>query len=290
MQSLINNLLSKKFPMKPIVFILVFVTISFNCVAQDSSRAFHFSLGTTFTTVPTIKINGVDTSYNISLSIAPIIDISNGKGLGISYSPKFVTGNNASGIYVHEITAGLESYNKKLFDVVADYSHYFFTKNKSVPSTPITNELYFSGTYKKPWLMPTLALGYGFGTEKIGQQSNGVSDVNLSGDISHIFQKELSDDASLSIAPSIKLNAGTNEYFSLLRSSKYISASKNYRNFVKKKKANGNVNIPVAKKGFSLNNAEAELQANFEKGSFNIRPKLSAVFPFSSSNNAVSFL
>ena len=281
--------------MKLIIFIVLFIVLSFNCVAQDSTRAFHFSLGTTFTTVPTVSIKGIDTIYNNSLSIAPSIDIRNTNGLGVSYSPKFVTGNSASGIYVHEITAGLQRYNKVLFDVVADYSHYFFTNNKSVPSTPITNELYFSGTYKKPWLMPTLFLGYGFGTEKIGQQSNSVSDVNLSAGISHLFQKDISDDASFSLSPSLKLNAGTNQYFSLLRSSKYISASKNYHNVVKKKKGNGNgyvvvTNTPVARKGFSLSNAEAELQGSFEKGSFNIQPSVNAIFPFSTSDNAVSFL
>ena len=281
--------------MKPILSILLFLTVSFSCVAQDSTKSFHFSVGTTFTTVPTVSIKGVDTSYNNSLSIAPIIDIRNSNGLGISYSPKFVTGNSASGIYVHEITAGLQRYNQALFDLVADYSHYFFTNNKSIPSTPITNELYFSGTYKKPWLMPTLSLGYGFGTEKTAQQSNSVSDVNLSAGLSHLFQKDISDDASFSLAPSLKLNAGTNQYFSLLRSSKYISASKNFRNVVKKKRGSGNgyvivTNTPVTKKGFSLNNAEAELQGSFEKGSFNIRPAVSAIFPFSSSDNTVSFL
>ncbi len=279
--------------MKPIITLFLFTGIFFSCYAQDSTKAFHFSVGTGFTSVPTVTIHGTDTSYNNSLSIAPEIDVRNGNGLGISYSPRFVTGGTTSGIYVHEITAGLESYNKELFDVVADYSHYFFTNNKSIPSTPITNELYFSSTYKKPWIMPTLTLGYGFGTLKTAQRSSTVNDVNLSAGISHIFQNELSDDASLSIIPALKLNAGTNEYFSLLRSSKYISANKNYRKLMKRKKGNGNIvvtNTPVTKNSFSLNNAEAELQASFDKGSFNLRPGVNMIFPFSKVDNSVSFL
>lgn len=279
--------------MKKTISILLFIAVSFKCAAQDSTKTFYFSAGVGFTSVPTVAITGIDTSYNNSLSIAPVIDVRNSTGLGISYSPKFVAGGPSAGIYVHEVTAGLERYNKELFDVVADYSHYFFTENKSIPSTPITNELYFSGTYKKPWVMPTLTLGYGFGTLKNAQGSSTVNDVNLSAGISHIFQKELSDDASLSLIPALKVNAGTNEYFSLLRSSKYISANKNYRNLVKKKKGNGNVVVattPVTKKSFSINNAEAELQGSFDKGSFNLRPGVNMIFPFSTSDNSVSFL
>lgn len=242
--------------------------------------------------VPTISITGIDTSYNNSLSIAPVIDLRNSNGLGISYSPKFVAGGPSAGIYAHQVTAGLQSYNKELFDVVADYSHYFFTDNIGIPSSPITNELYFSSTYKKPWVMPTLTLGYGFGTLKTAQSSKSVNDVNVSAGISHVFQKEISD-ATLSLVPELKLNAGTNEYFSLLRSSRYISANKNYNKVVKRKKRNGTVivaNTQVAKKSFSLSNAEAELQGSFEKGSFSVRPGVSMFVPFSSGDNAVSLI
>lgn len=280
--------------MKYIISFSLFIVVSITCTAQDSTKAFHFSIGAGFTAIPTVSINGTDTVYNNSLSIAPIIDIRHGDGLGISYSPKFVAGGQSSGIYVHQVTAGLESYNKALFDVVADYSHYFFTNNKSIPRTPITNELYFSGTYKKTWIMPTLTLGYGFGTLKTAQQNSSVNDVNVSAGVSHIFKKELPDDGSFSLIPALKLNAGTNEYFSLLRSSKYIAANKNYQNVIKKKKGNGGnvvvTNTPVTKKGFSINNAEAELQGSFEKGSFDVRPVVNLIFPFSTTDNSVSFL
>ena len=278
--------------MKKIISILFFIAFGFTCTAQDSSKTFHFSVGVGFTSVPTITIAGIDTSYNNSLSIAPIVDIRNNNGLGISYSPRFVAGGPSAGIYAHQVTAGLQSYNKELFDVVADYSHYFFTGNKSIPTTPITNELYFSTTYKKPWVMPTLTLGYGFGTLKTAQTSKAVNDVNVSAGISHVFQKELSD-AAFSLVPALKLNAGTNEYFSLLRSSRYISANKNYRKLVKRKKANGSVvvsNTPITKKNFSINNIEGELQGSFEKGSFSVRPGVSMFVPFSSVDNAVSLI
>lgn len=261
-------------------------------MAQDSSKTFHFSVGLGFMPVPTISIAGIDTSYNNSLSIAPVLDIRNNNGLGISYSPKFVAGGPSAGIYAHQVTVGLESYNKELFDVIADYSHYFFTGNIGIPSSPITNELYFSSTYKKPWVMPTLTLGYGFGTLRTAQTSKAVNDVNVSAGISHVFQKEFSE-AAFSLVPAIKLNAGTNEYFSLLRSSRYISANKNYNKVVKRKKRNGTVivaNTQVAKKSFSLSNAEAELQGSFEKGSFSVRPGVSMFVPFSSGDNAVSLI
>ena len=278
--------------MKKIISILSFIAFAFSSIAQDSSKTFHFSVGLGFMPVPTISITGIDTSYNNSLSIAPLLDIRNNNGLGISYSPKFVAGGPSAGIYAHQVIVGLESYNKELFDVVADYSHYFFTGNIGIPSSPITNELYFSSTYKKPWVMPTLTLGYGFGTLKTAQSSKAVNDVNVSAGVSHVFQKEISD-ATFSLVPELKLNAGTNEYFSLLRSSRYISANKNYNKVVKRKKRNGTVivaNTQVAKKSFSLSNAEAELQGSFEKGSFSVRPGVSMFVPFSSGDNAVSLI
>ena len=276
--------------MKKTISILLFIAVAFNCSAQDSTKKFYFSVGVGFTSVPTITITGVDTSYNNSLSIAPIIDLRNTNGLGISYSPKFVAGGSSAGIYAHQVTAGLQRYNKELFDVVADYSHYFFTGNKSVPTSPINNELYFSTTYKKPWVMPTLTVGYGFGTLKTAQTSKAVNDVNVSAGVSHVFQKELSD-ATFSLVPALKLNAGTNEYFSLLRSSRYISANKNYSKIVKRKKGSSSSsstvvvsNTQVTKKSFALSNAEAELQGSFEKGSFSVRPGVSVIFPFSTDN------
>ena len=278
--------------MKKTISILLFIAVTFNCSAQDSTKKVYLSVGVGFTSVPTMTIVGVDTSYNNSLSIAPVVDIRNKNGLGISYSPKLVACWSSSGIYAHQITVGLERYNKELFDVVADYSHYFFTGNKSIPTTPITNELYFSTTYKKPWVMPTLTLGYGFGTLKTGQTSKAVNDVNVSAGISHVFKKEISD-ATYSFIPGLKLNAGTNEYFSLLRSSKYISANKNYSKLVKRKKGSGTVvvsNTQVTKKNFSLNNVEAELQGSFEKGSFSVRPGVSMFVPVSSADNAVSLI
>lgn len=271
-----------------IIPFLFIVALSNNCAAQDSTKTFQFAAALGFTSVPTFTIIGIDTTYRNSLSVAPVIEIRNKNGLGISYSPKFVAGGSSGGIYVHELTAGLERYDKSLFDIVADYSHYFFTGNKSIPATPITNELYFSGTYKKPWVRPTLTLGYGFGSEKVNLKSNNVNEINLSGGISHIFQKDVGD-ATFSFIPGLKLNAGTNSYFSLLRSSPYVGSNKNYRSIVNKKKRNGTVTNPtttVSKKTFTLNNAEAEFQGSFDKGSFNARPGVSIIVPFSSDNSA----
>ena len=278
--------------MKKLSITLLFFVFGLYCSAQDSTKKWQPSAGVNFTSVPTINISGTDTSFNNALSIAPFIDFRSPGGFGIVYSPVFIAGGPHPGIYMHKITIGLEQYGKENFDLVADYSHFFFTGNSSIPTSPISNEVIFGATYKKLWLMPKLSAGFGFGTNKEVSPATEAYDIELAAGISHSFDWELNN-FSFNVIPSLLANAGTNEYFSFLSLSKYISHSRKFNKIVKNSHARnrgGNTITPTqtsnTAQSISVNNIELNLESSIDNGSFSIRPAFSVFVPVSSTANS----
>jgi len=273
----------------------MFLVAFYSGKCQDSRKKWDASAELNFSTVPSIHFSGSDTTSKNALFIAPSFSIRSEGGLGIIYSPYFITSGSRPGIFMHQVTVGLEQYGKKNYVLVADYSHFFFTGNNSIPTTPITNEIILSGTYKKLWLSPRFSTGIGFGTNKETSNPTSAYDIELAGGITHYFDWKNENDFSFNVTPSVLLNAGTNEYFSFLKLSKYISASNNYKNFIKNphatNKGRGNAGrtatttttspTPVAQT-ISINNIEVNLESTIEHGSFSIRPAASVYLPLSS--------
>ena len=99
------------------------------------------------------------------------------------------------------------------------------------------------------------------------------------------------------MTPSVLLNAGTNEYFSFLKLSKYISHSNNYKSIVKNphasNKGRGNsgrstttttsTSTSTPSQTISVNNIEVNLESTVEHGSISVRPAASIYVPVSSS-------
>ena len=270
---------------KHILYSLVFLFITNNSHAQDSTKNWQPSIEVNFTAVPTFAIAGMDTSFKNSLSVAPSFVIRNKNGFGVSYSPKFITGGSKPGIYMHEVMAGFEQYGKKRFDFFAEYNHFFFANNTSTPVTPITNELFSGITYKKSWIRPMFSIGLGFGknTQTIG--ANAVYDLALSAGISHPFTQEIKG-ADISITPSLKLNAGTNQYFSFMHSTKYISSNKDFNKYIHKKIGKNTAGTSSQTQTLSISNMELALQASYQKGAFSILPATSFIFPLSSNDGS----
>ena len=271
--------------MKTFFISLLFLVIASNCNAQDSTKKWQPSIGINFTSVPTIHISGIDTSIQNNLSIAPTFSIRSQGGFGIIYSPVYVSGGSKPGIFMHTATIGLEQYDQENFDLVADYSHFFFTGNSSIPTTPITNEVILGARYKKLWLMPKLSAGVGFGTNRNVSSSKQVYDIELAAGLSHSFDWD-QNDFSFDITPSILMNAGTNSYFSFLKLSKYISHSKNFNKKVKNPNAGSGNAVTKIKQKISMNNLELNLESDIEYGSLSIRPTASLFVPVTSKANA----
>jgi len=279
--------------MKSLSLALLCLMFYCNGRAQDSTKKWQPTLGINFTSVPTLNISGTDTSFQNALSIAPVFNIRSKGGFGVIYSPVFVSGGSHPGIFMHIITIGLEQYDNKDFDLVADYSHFFFTGNSSIPTTPITNEVILEATYKQWSLMPKLSAGFGFGTNNDVSPSTGAYDIELAWGVSHSFAWEQKD-FSYNVTPSVLMNAGTNEYFSFLKLSKYISHSNQFNKIVKNPHAShsrGNTTTTTTTEQttqkISLNNIELNLESSIEHGSFSIRPSASLYVPVSSQDNAV---
>ena len=269
-------------------------------IGQQESKGWQASAEVNLSALPTLRFSGTDTSTQQVLSVAPSFSFRSPGGFGIIYSPHFVAAGSEPGIFMHVVTIGLEQYNKKDYQLVADYNHFFFTGNNSVPTTPITNEVIVEGIYKKLWLSPKVLAGIGFGMNNEISPSKLAYDIELTGGICHYFDWQQGNDFSFNVTPSILLNAGTNEYFSFLKLSKYITHSNNYKKIVKNTHASngrgrgnststgtgsgtttttttsGSVSQPV-----SVNNLELNLESTVEHGSFSFRPAASLYIPVS---------
>ncbi|MES2003310.1 MAG: hypothetical protein V4450_02220 [Bacteroidota bacterium] len=273
--------------MKKNFLFLVVCFFSLTCFSQDSTHKWSLSAGLGIDPVAVYSISGTDTSIVNGLSISPVIAYRHTSGFGISYSPKFVTGGNSPGIYMHAVTIGVEQYDKKILDYTFNYSHYFFTNASSVPYSPITNEISGSLGYKKGWLVPSVSAGIGFGKNTETTPASNAYDIGASIGVSHGFSWE-NKDAEFGLTPSLSLNGGTNEYFSLLSFTKYIGRNKKLLNGIKSGKAatalarKRNRNTPASQTSgekFELSNFELALESSAAFGSFTIRPTVSLYLP-----------
>jgi len=277
---------------KTYLFLILLIS-SFSLSAQDSSQTWHFSVGLDMGVASTYKITGTDTGFSNSLSMSPSISISHKSGLAFSYSPRFVFGGATQGLYMHAVSVGISQYDKPAFSYAANFYHYFFTGNKSIPYSPLTNELYTSFMYKKPWLRPGISAGIGFGTNTSVSPSAFVYDMGISAGVSHSFDWD-SGDVSFSAAPSLSLNAGTNDYFSFLNTTKYIGKGSNSGKYIKKgagsnsgrgrSSSSGTTTTTTATQGktFDLTNIELGIESSMEIGAFTMRPELSFYLPVGS--------
>lgn len=278
---------------KNILFVFLLILTFFKSYAQDSSKVskFHFIVGLNFTTVPTLNVSGVDTTFNNSLSASPVFTVSY-NGFSAIYSPKFVMGGSNSGIYMHAISAEYAQYDKPKVDFDLEYTYMFFTGNSSVPYTPLNNEVYSAITFKKAWIRSEFAAGLGFGSTKATSTNTAGSayDFGLSAGIGHSFEWNNSI-ASYNLIPSILVNGGTNQYFSYLKISRYISSNKKFGNFTKKglgaNRGNGqnkggsttSTSTSLSGESFNISNVEVNLEASAEMGSFTARPTVSMYLP-----------
>jgi hypothetical protein len=290
--------------MRSRLLIFLPVLLSMKLFAQDSIQRWQpFFAGVIFNNVPVQNISGTDTGYINGFSVAPFFSVRNRAGLGIFYSPRIVTSGGKTGIYLHELSAGIEQYDKKIWDYEFKYSHYFMTGNTNVPYTPLTNEIYGMLAYKKLWIRPVVAVGVGLGADTSNGISSPAHDYGLTVGISHNFEWD-GDAVDFSLTPKIMINAGTNQYFSFLYITKYISHSKQFVNYVKTSPGHGSSGTrPGRGRGgsggttgsstgttsttiytratetFQMSNYELGIESEIEAGSIAIRPNASLYIP-----------
>lgn len=237
--------------------------------AQDSTKRWRLSVELEVSSLPAATVSGTDTTYKSVLSLSPALTLRNNKnGLGISYSPSIISGGSQPGIYLHIITAGIEQYDRKKFDIVANYIHYFFTNNESSPASPLTNEVYTYLCIKKPFLQPSFSADFAFNVTS-GRKSSFIYDAAFSAGLGHPFKWEKNDFA-FNVKPSLKLNAGTDNYYSFMQGAKYITHGKSFKKYLKKATSGFNL---------SVNNIELNMESSVEKGAFAMHPAFSLYLP-----------
>jgi hypothetical protein len=259
-----------------IILISILSLFSLCSFAQDSTKKWQVSAELAFSSFPTVSVSGTDTIYKSVLSVSPGLTIRNKKnGLGIYYSPSIVLGGSQPGIFLHTLAAGIEQYDKKRFDIVADYIHYFFTSNESSPVSLLNNEVYFYLCYKKPWLQPSFSADFAFNVTT-GKKSSFLYDAALSAGAGHMFEWE-QNNFTFNVKPSLKLNAATDNYYSFMRGTKYITHGNSYKKYLKK---SSSFNL-------SVNNVELGIESSLEKGAFTVRPAFSLYLPVSSGTSGI---
>lgn len=277
---------------------IVCVLFSFaSAHAQDSTKAWNVTLGLNMSVVTTYKIVGTDTGFANTLTQSPILTLTHKSGLYASYAPMFVVGGIKPGLYMQALSTGISQYDKPDYSYDISYSHYFFSSQTSVPYSPLNNEVYASFTYKKPWLNPEFSAGVGFGTNTEESPAKNVSDIGISAGVSHSFNWDQGN-VSFSAIPDISLNAGTNDYFSFLKSTKYIGRSISASKLIKKGKAAlaakkrklsaGSTTTTSTSQSntFDLTNIALGFESSVETGAFTIRPEFNLYLPVGASSGS----
>lgn len=144
--------------------------------------------------------------------------------------------------------------------------------------------------------MPSFSGGIGFGHNKETTPSTSAYDVGASIGLSHGFSWD-SKPVSFSLSPSLVLNGGTNQYFSLMNISKYVGRNKYFTKIIKNSKAAAAATRSASRRAgttttspstvsgesFDLSNIELGLESALEIGSFSMRPTISVYLPVGSS-------
>lgn len=264
--------------------------------SQTKEDAFKVQTGVQITSTPVYSISGTDTAFVNSLVLAPYLRAFHRSGLGITYSPYFVTSGSKPGLYMQTVSAGYEQYEKANVNLEFNYNHFFFAQNSSIPFSPLNNELYAFINFKKPWLSPVISSSFGFGKDESGQMQNGL---NMAAGFMHSFEiKGPSDAFNIELDPSVLLNGSANPYYSFLHGSKYITHSKNYQSYLKNKNNRGTGNstggtttITTTKvnHSFSLENLELGWYSSFSTGNFEVIPSGSLFLPFNKNNTTSGY-
>ncbi|GAC1452392.1 MAG: hypothetical protein NVSMB7_15100 [Chitinophagaceae bacterium] len=275
--------------MKFFFLVLLFhLGISLFVFAQKDTSAGQFRIGFQSSTIPVTDFSATD-SIRQELFIAPQLSYTHKSGLGISARTYFLTGHS-SGHFLSTVSPDYEKDNDKLYTEV-NYTHFFYSSNTNIPYSPIKNELYGNIRLKKKLLQPLLTLNAGWGKDS---SASTVFDINVLAGIAHEFSTEINAASSISFLPAVILNAGTNNYFSLLRGSPYISSSKNYNAVIhsqSKGRGRGSSgggstsSSPATVNSFGLSQLEGNLYIYYSIGRITIEPDASIFIPLRSGNS-----
>lgn len=252
----------------------------------------YFFGGFETSTVPYINNNTKD-SNGTSIYLAAYLDYNHRSGIGLRLKSYTLPGGSDPGPFVTALTAYYGKYDGKVLPMLS-YTRYFQHENRSVPYSPIQNELYGHLRVKTAYVDPQIGIDIGFGNNE-ENNDEGVSEVNAFFALGHLFiinNLGEKDNTVLAFWPTIQLNAGTDRYFKYLHTSRYVSRNiKLNRLGYGQRRGNSNPSpgngmlntdstfILSEENDFSISNLEANLRLMLFWGRFAFEPAGSIYFP-----------
>ena len=275
-----------------IVLLLAWSAPLWSC-AQDSASRWSLTAGAEINSIAVASPAEID-SAGSSLSVNPYLKIAIRPGLALTAKACFSTGSPNPGYYMTALAPSYGIDNKKIA-LDLSYAHFLIKQHSAIPYTPISNEVYASFTYKTKIISPRAGLDYGFGTDTSNLSNTTVHDINFFAGLTQSFDWDTAGTISVNFSPSLTLNMGTNRYFSFLRSTKFITQNKNFKNLVKGNGngrggsgRNGNSGTGTSSlPGLELSNLEANIDFTFSIGDFSVEPEGSLFLPISGTDKNI---
>lgn len=164
--------------------------------------------------------------------LSPNISYNHKSGLYASAYTYYLLNASRNPWFETDVSVGYDYTKNRHFLTGISYTHYFYADSSDVPATPIINEAFAYFFYRKWWLEPGLSLDLGWGKYKTHPRRNQErvvtgSDFNMIFDLRHsfIYLDLLKQNDAILIMPVVSFTMGTANYYSNLRSTKYVSRS-----------------------------------------------------------------
>ncbi|WP_343702609.1 hypothetical protein [Chitinophaga sp.] len=187
--------------------------------------------------------------------LSPNVSYNHKSGLFASAYAYYLLNAERKPWFEMDLSAGYDYTKNRNFLTGISYTRYFYADSSDIPATPITNEAFAYFFYRKWWLEPGLSFDFGWGRYRERSVSDGTeytvtgSDFNIIADLRHsfIYMDLLKADDAILIMPVASFTMGTANYYSNLKSTKYVSRSKMIEKQKKQKdrergRGNGNGN------------------------------------------------
>lgn len=179
--------------------------------------------------------------------LSPNVSYNHKSGLYASMYAYYLLNATRKPWFELDLSAGYDYTKNRDFLTGVSYTRYFYADSSDIPATPIVNEAYAYFFYRKWWLEPGLSLDLGWGKYKEKTDPGVVhtvsgSDFNVIADLRHsfIYMDLLKNEDALLIMPVASFTMGTANYYSNLKSTKYMSRSEAIPKRKKKQGNNGN--------------------------------------------------
>ncbi|MFT3908551.1 MAG: hypothetical protein QM737_03950 [Ferruginibacter sp.] len=236
-----------------------------------------------------LKNNSVNAEQATTNKIfyTPALGYYHKSGFAISAGCFFATDSGQMKVFQYSINPSYTYYSKKI-NAGISYTRYIKGESASFETNPFKNDLYTSVVFKKPWIRPSVGMGYSSGrtTEYFDSVitfvqvprtvtirdtiTTRLSSFSLSFSISHIwsFRKIFFKKDEIEIQPAFLVN-GSNQKLTVTHSGSLNHRRPLVQNLLKSTYGDGSV-----KERFSLQSVAFLLGMTYGKGKFIAQPQI----------------